>query len=56
MKTPVLGSLFNKVAGPQASQIPVKFAKFLRTPSLKNTFSGSEHFSVICTKQKKCAC
>ena len=36
-KTPVLESLFNKVAG---LCFPVKFAKFLRAPILKNTYGG----------------
>ena len=45
-KTPVLESLFNNVAGPQACNFikkilqywcfPIKFAKFLRTPILRN--------------------
>ena len=45
-KTPVLESIFNKVAGLKACNFikkrlqhrcfPVKFAKFLRTPTLKN--------------------
>ena len=36
MKTPVLESLFNKVAGLQASQL--KSAKYLRTPILENIY------------------
>ena len=47
VKAPVLESLLNKVQGPQACHFtkkrlehrcfPVKFAKFLRTPILKNS-------------------
>ena len=53
----MLESLFNKVAGPQASifikkrlqhrSFSVKLAKFLRTPFLKNTFGGC--FCTYCT-------
>ena len=48
MKTPVLESLLNKAAGVQACNFikkrlqhgcfPVKFAKFLRAPILKNIY------------------
>ena len=49
----MLESLFNKVAGPQACNfikkiqyryVPVKFAKFVRTPILKIIFDWAEIF------------